>query len=481
MQQIILPALVALLCTSWIFPYILKVAKVKNIVDNPDARKLQRVPVPVLGGLTVVFGILTGVMSFNLFGNFFDLFPVFSGIIIILIVGLVDDMISLSPKIRFVIEIILVLYLIMTTDICICNFHGLWGLGVIPAYVSIPLTVFASVGIINAVNLIDGVDGYSSGYSIVSCILFGFMFYLLGNGRMVTLSAVVASSLVPFFLHNVYGKTSKMFIGDAGTLSLGIVFSMFVTTCLSDSPGTSGIPEGMGVVAFTLAVLCVPVFDTLRVMSARIFRGKSPFSPDKTHLHHLFIELGYSHIGTALSIISMNLLVVLCWYAAYRLGLSVDAQLYVVIALGGLFTFVFYPFVKSQIRKDTALNGMLKRIGEMTHAERTGFWQLARKWVDRSADREEAAEAIEQTAEPSFPAETYIRQIAMAQEFLNENRNADLSRVKCLLHKMLPREYYDAIEGLKEHQDPKVIFKINGGQNVIAPNACTAQQTNCIP
>ncbi|MBR5775530.1 MAG: undecaprenyl/decaprenyl-phosphate alpha-N-acetylglucosaminyl 1-phosphate transferase, partial [Bacteroidaceae bacterium] len=89
MQQIILPALVALLCTSWIFPYILKVAKVKNIVDNPDARKLQRVPVPVLGGLTVVFGILTGVMSFNLFGNFFDLFPVFSGIIIILIVGLV--------------------------------------------------------------------------------------------------------------------------------------------------------------------------------------------------------------------------------------------------------------------------------------------------------------------------------------------------------------------------------------------------------
>ena len=81
--------------------------------------------------------------------------------------------------------------------------------------------------------------------------------------------------------------------------------------------------------------------------------------------------------------------------AAYRLGLSVDAQLYVVIAHGGLFTFVFYPFVKSQIRKDTALNGMLKRIGEMTHAERTDFWQLARKWVDRSADREEAAEALQ--------------------------------------------------------------------------------------
>ena len=467
MQQIILPALVALLCTSWIFPYILKVAKVKNIVDNPDARKLQRVPVPVLGGLTVVFGILTGVMSFNLFGNFYDLFPIFSGIIIILIVGLVDDMISLSPKIRFVIEIILVLYLIMTTGIRICDFHGLWGLDAVPAYVSVPLTVFASVGIINAVNLIDGVDGYSSGYSIVSSSLFGVMFHHLGNERMVTLSAIVAASLLPFFLHNVFGKTSKMFIGDAGTLSLGVVFSMFVTTCLCATPGTVGVPEGMGLVAFTLAVLCVPVFDTLRVMSARILRGKSPFSPDKTHLHHLFIELGYSHIGAALSIIGMNLTVVLCWYAAYRLGLSVDMQLYVVIVLGGLSTFVFYPFCKAQLRKDTALASMLKRVGEMTHVERTGFWRLARKWADRSSEKEEAAAVMAQAAEPALPSDVYMRQIAKAQEFLNENRNADLSRVKCLLHKMLPREYYDAIESLQEHQDPKIILQINGGNNAV--------------
>jgi UDP-N-acetylmuramyl pentapeptide phosphotransferase/UDP-N-acetylglucosamine-1-phosphate transferase len=244
------------------------------------------------------------------------------------------------------------------------------------------------VGIINAVNLIDGVDGYSSGYSIVSSSLFGVMFYHLSNERMVTLSAIVAASLLPFFLHNVFGKTSKMFIGDAGTLSLGIVFSMFVTTCLCDNPGTSAVPEGLGLVAFNLAVLCVPVFDTLRVMSARIWRGKSPFSPDKTHLHHLFIELGYSHIGAALSIICMNLTVVLCWYAAYRLGLSADMQLYVVIALGGLSTFVFYPFCKAQLRKDTALAGMLKRMGEMTHVERTGFWLLARKWADRSSDKE---------------------------------------------------------------------------------------------
>ena len=386
MLQILLPAMIALFCTWWIHPYILKVAITKNIVDNPDARKLQRVPVPVLGGLNVVFGVLTGVMGFNLFGNFYDLFPVFASIIIILIIGLMDDMISLTPRVRFVVEIILVLFLIFTTGYQINDFSGLWGLQEVPLYLSVPLTVVASVGIINAINLIDGVDGYSSGYSIVSCALFAIMFYELGNIRMVTLAAIVATSLVPFFFHNVFGKDSKMFIGDAGTLSLGIVFSMFVATILSVTPGGKPVDPNMGLVAFTLAVLCVPVFDTLRVMSARIYRGKSPFHPDKTHLHHLFIELGFSHIGTTISIITANLLVVLCWFVAYRCGLSVDVQLYIVIALGIGITFIFYPFTKRQIQKNTAYYRALHRLGEATQIKRTGFWLFLQKWVDKTAN-----------------------------------------------------------------------------------------------
>ena len=378
--------MIALFCTWWIHPYILKVAITKNIVDNPDARKLQRVPVPVLGGLNVVFGVLTGVMAFNLFGNFYDLFPVFASIIIILIIGLMDDMISLTPRVRFVVEIILVLFLIFTTGYQINDFHGLWGLQEVPLYLSVPLTVVASVGIINAINLIDGVDGYSSGYSIVSCALFGVMFYALDNIRMVTLAAIVATSLIPFFFHNVFGKHSKMFIGDAGTLSLGIVFSMFVATILSVSPGGKPVDPNMGLVPFTLAVLCVPVFDTLRVMSARIYRGKSPFHPDKTHLHHLFIELGFSHIGTTISIITANLLVVLSWFVAYRCGLSVDVQLYIVIALGIGITFIFYPFTKRQIQKNTAYYRVLHRLGEATQIKRTGFWLFLQKWVDKTAN-----------------------------------------------------------------------------------------------
>ena len=382
--HILIPALIAFTCTSWIHPYVLKMAKEKNIVDNPDARKLQRVPIPILGGLTVVFGILSGLMAVNLSGDFFDLFPVFASIIIILIVGLMDDMISLSPKVRFIVEIILVLYLISMTGWQLNDFHGLWGLEVIPNYISVPLTVFACVGIINAINLIDGVDGYSSGYSIVSCSLFGVMFYELGNIRMVALAAIVAASLLPFFLHNVFGKRSKMFIGDAGTLPLGIIFSTFVITILSANLHIEITQVNLGLIPFTLAVLCVPVFDTLRVMSTRIVRGKSPFSPDKTHLHHLFIELGYSHIGTTLSIIAMNLFVVLCWFFTYKCGLSIDMQLYIVIALGAFVTFIFYSFIKRQIRKKSSIYYSIRIIAKHTHVERKGFWLFAQELADKS-------------------------------------------------------------------------------------------------
>jgi UDP-N-acetylmuramyl pentapeptide phosphotransferase/UDP-N-acetylglucosamine-1-phosphate transferase len=252
-------------------------------------------------------------------------------------------MISLSPRVRFVVEILLVLYLIYTTGFQLNNFHGLWGLGIIPGYISVPLTIFACVGIINAINLIDGVDGYSSGYSVISCLLFGLMFHALGNVQMVVLAAVVAASLLPFFLHNVFGKHSKMFIGDAGTLSLGIIFSVFVTTLLSTPSGDVIAHEStLGLVPFTLAVLCVPIFDTLRVMSSRMIRGKSPFNPDKTHLHHLFIGLGVSHIGTAVLITLLNLAVVGLWYLSAQLGASADVQLYVVIAASLLLNWGIY-------------------------------------------------------------------------------------------------------------------------------------------
>lgn len=393
--QIVLPAFVAFIATCWFQPHILRIAKDKNIVDNPNARKLQRTPIPVMGGIVVIFGILIGIMCSNLFytTNVNNILAVIAAVVVIMFVGLVDDIRGLSPKIRFLFEILLVVYLIDVTGNQINNFHGLWGVNILPDWASVPLTIFACVGIINAINLIDGVDGYSSGYCIMACLYFGYAFFELGDLSVVILAAIMIAALVPFFCCNVFGKHTKMFIGDAGTLSMGLLISTFVRNMLTATTDSTPIADNLGLIPLSLAIMCVPIFDTLRVMSARIVRGTSPFYPDKTHLHHAFIDLGFSHIGTTFSILSLNTFVVICWLIAYKLGATVDVQLYIVITLSVLITFGLYAFVQHHLKNDTKTLKVLKVIGRNTHLERKGIWGVMQKWFDRnSAPKEEERE-----------------------------------------------------------------------------------------
>ena len=262
--------------------------------------------------------------------------------------------------------------------------HGLWCLDQIPQGVSIPFTLFAAVGIINAINLIDRVDGLSSGYCILTSLLFGMMFWYVEDRTMGMLAVVAAGSLIPFFFHNVFRKSSKMFIGDGGTLVMGIVMSVFTIRILRHSSMSEVYDAAnIGLIPFTLAVLPVPVFDTLRVMTTRILKRKSPFHPDKTHLHHMFIRLGYSHATTTLAILILNFFVVLCWWISYMVGCSIDAQLYIVLVLSILITFGLYNFMEYQIRHKTPFIRLLHRIGYRTYLNRTGIFFWLQKKMDR--------------------------------------------------------------------------------------------------
>ena len=150
--------------------------------------------------------------------------------------------------------------------------------------------------------------------------------------------------------------------------------------------------DGLSLPAFTMAVLCIPVYDTLRVMTMRILRGSSPFRPDKTHLHHLFIDMGFSHLGAALFILFLNFIVVLIWLASWKLGASVDVQLYIMIAMGILVTFGFYKFMKMQQNggpedeegypQGTNLWHLMVKFGGFTHREDRKFWRSMKDLVD---------------------------------------------------------------------------------------------------
>lgn len=373
-----------MISTTWIFKKTLRIAIEKNIVDNPDARKIQRIPVPVLGGVAVFFGIIAALAVAGLFNDISVLFEMGAVMTLMLYVGTMDDIISLTPSTRFLIEILAVIVLIFCNGYSINDFHGMWGIHEIPQYIAIPLTVFACVGIINAINLIDGVNGLSSGYCIVTCGIFGMLFFRVGDIARTTLAVISMGALLPFFLHNVFGKKSKMFIGDGGTLLMGVILSSFVINVLkSGSLASLYINENFGLIPFTLAVLVIPVFDTIRVMTLRILRGTSPFNPDKTHLHHLLMDLHFSHVGTTGTEILSNLFVVFAWWISYKFGASIDMQLYVVILMGVLITFVFYRFARVQERKQTKVHKLLLQIGDWTHVGHTEWFEWLTSRLDR--------------------------------------------------------------------------------------------------
>ena len=376
--------LVSFATAWWIFKYVLRIAVDKNIVDNPNARKLQKEPVPVLGGVAVAFGILAATVIGGIFCDMSKVYPLTGIMMIMLYIGVMDDILGLSPRLRFVVEILVVLALIYTTGFAVNDFHGLWGIGRLPQGFAVCLTVFAGVGIINAINMIDGVNGLCSGYCIFVCAVFGVFFASFGGTAGAFFAAACIGALIPFLCHNIFGLKSKMFIGDGGTLLMGTVMTYFVLDCLhGDVAAETARNENLGLVPFALSVLAVPVFDTLRVMTVRMLRGRSPFAPDKSHLHHLLFEFHFSHIGTTCTEILLNMLVVGVWWTAYALGASIDMQLYAVLLTGFGVTFGLYGLLTRIRRRDTCFYHALLRFGDRTHVGHSKWFLKCRERLDR--------------------------------------------------------------------------------------------------
>lgn len=392
-MKLIIPALVGLVvafgAVKWIYFKILLIAFDKKLVDNPNARKLQQRPIPVSGGLAVYFGILAGLLAgvalckvLGASGSF-TLFPVVCSMSIMLYIGALDDILVLSPRKRLVVEIITILGLIYTGGICIDTFMGMWTVWNISWWIAVPLTLFAGVGIVNAINMIDGVNGLSSGLCITCCILFGSLFTAVGDITNAVLAFTCAGALAPFFIHNVFGLKSRMFIGDAGTMVMGMLMLWFTMSILNQGSAPAYLQfEGVNFVAFCLAVLSVPVFDTLRVMIMRMLNGRSPFKPDKTHLHHIFVRFGFSHFVTAMSEVLIMLVIVAIWIVSVFIGTPIDCQLYTVILSSVALVWGTYFFLDYHEKHQTVLLKRIAAVSIRTHLGRTEWWQHITAWLD---------------------------------------------------------------------------------------------------
>lgn len=391
-QILIVLSLLPLIVTTTVFPFVLRYAMRHKIVDNPDARKLHRLPVPVMGGVAVYAGILAGCLAMFFLVSRASISWSIMAMTTMLLLGVWDDIKNLPAILRLIVQFGIVGAYIWFTGHYIGSFFGFLGIHEISYWVGIPLSLVAGVGTINAINMIDGVDGYSSGYGIMASACFAAIFIAVNHSVWSCLAVIVASALIPFFMHNVFGVKSKMFIGDGGTMMLGFLMTIFELGVLSLHFGSQLEAQGIGVIAMTLAILCIPIFDTLRVMTARMVRGCSPFKPDKSHLHHLFIDMGFSHLGAAVSILSINLTVILVWLCLWLSGASINTQTFVVVTMGVAVTFGFYKLMRWQQHsgpigddgrpQGTKLWHAFCRMGDWSHMEEGVVWRFLKDFVD---------------------------------------------------------------------------------------------------
>lgn len=341
---IVLVFLISLAVASLVYRPILRFAKRRKLYDNPEERKLQRKPIPVMGGFVVFLGAMAGSLSYWFQYHSWAIIPIQVAMLLMLIIGAWDDIKGLSPMLRFVIETAIVVALALVNGYPINDLHGLWGIHEISPWIAWPLTVIGCVGIINAINMIDGIDGLASGICIMAFGFYSWFFFRAHDFVRAALGVSMAGALIPFFIMNVFGKRSKMFIGDAGTMMLGIALCDMVMAMLTKGSACAERFDdtGLCLIAYAYAVLAIPVCDTVRVMFGRICRGESPFHPDKTHLHHAFIDYGFHHLETSLLEIILNMLVILTFGIFVRSFLPMEWQLYGVVAASIAICFGLY-------------------------------------------------------------------------------------------------------------------------------------------
>ena len=303
----------------------------KRLYDIPDRRKIHTTPIPRLGGLSffpviliTVFGILGGIHLLGyekefvppphfeyLYGSLF----VIAGCTLLYLVGVMDDLIGVGYKKKFLVQFIAALPEIFY-GIWFNSLAGIFGIWDIPACIGIPLTILFVVFVTNAINFIDGIDGLASGLCSIALIILGLMCALQKQFYLALLAFTSFGVIIPFWFYNVYGNAKrghKLFMGDSGCLTLGFIISMLIIQLSKKEVATGSFASYNLLLA--LSTIIVPAFDVVRLVLHRLRAGKNPFLPDKNHIHHKLLRIGISQhavmfilLGLALFFIILNFL-----------------------------------------------------------------------------------------------------------------------------------------------------------------------------
>lgn len=348
MDKIFLSTGLAFIITFFSIPVIIQVAKDKRLFDEPDERKLHKTVIPTLGGL----GIFAGFIMATLMGVPLDvnsnLQYFMAAIIVVFFLGLKDDILILSATKKFAGQIIAAGILIKFGDIRIHDLHGLYGIHHLPNIASWVITLLTIILITNSFNLIDGVDGLAGSLGVISSLCFGFYFYIADEFTYAIMAFSLCGGLIGFLIYNF--SPAKIFMGDTGSLLVGLVNSILLVKFINIASVPTAAYHLPGAPAVAFAVLMIPLFDTIRVFSMRILHRRSPFSPDKNHIHHFILDTGLNHRNTTLTCVAANIVFILV--AVLLRNMDSTYLSLIMLALGSLSTAFVYALRRKKLKKN---------------------------------------------------------------------------------------------------------------------------------
>ncbi|MFZ5940778.1 MAG: MraY family glycosyltransferase [Bacteroidota bacterium] len=297
---------------SWVaIPSIVKVSELKGLFDEPNHRTSHTRKVPTLGGSAIFMGLIITISVFSGPGIDHELKYIIASMLILFFIGIKDDVLIIDPKKKLLSQFIAAAIVAILGNIRITSFQGFLGIGEISYLASILFTIFVVIVVINGVNLIDGIDGLASGVGIVVGLFYATWFIFSRYTSYGVLSIALVGSLLAFFYFNVFGKANKIFLGDTGSLIIGLILAILTVRFLEYNITATGKLHINSAPVVAFGILIVPLFDTLRVILIRLFQGKSPFKADKQHVHHRLLQLGNSHLKATTIILVTNLLFIM--------------------------------------------------------------------------------------------------------------------------------------------------------------------------